>query len=513
MKDYKKRYIYTKEAPLEIVSQMVQCCDAECPGSHHLFVAEEEQSIAPPWWILGWDVFVYIGHHRFRHHFSVSEIREQLVDEFNILLSEDAIEDYIGRYQTIVAARQRDLERLKEAYKDIDEVWLTIDGLQPEKGHETLYTVRELKLKRVWFAVPILSASKDEIRRRLLEKAREWTEAIGKSVGVWMSDKEKAFATGIAEVFPETPHRYCQNHFIRDLAKPVLEIDSQAKVAMRGKVRNLRRVEREILKRQAATGVKFSPLSECILEYSAVIRGVLNKNQGGPLDPPGLKMANKLKTIQNSLKKSAQNADGEFKQSIDQLSNCIEHGLKEVAGIFEKIEDYVKIIHAVDNVLSPTTGSIEERQQRFYKIVSSLEGSGDPVHVKMMGLMKRFEPGLFVGSEELQHLRDNLDLERWFCIPKAHKRKIHGRKHAGSQLVHEGPSLVLVLDAHQKHRHPFTEQDLHSYLDAEPTLAEKESIERRRVMRRTSAAKLDKLLKTLEDRFWLERARLQADPM
>ncbi len=34
---------------------------------------------------------------------------------------------------------------------------LTIDGLQPEKGHETLYVVRELKGKRVWFAQALLS--------------------------------------------------------------------------------------------------------------------------------------------------------------------------------------------------------------------------------------------------------------------------------------------------------------------------------------------------------------------
>jgi hypothetical protein len=31
------------------------------------------------------------------------------------------------------------------------------------------------------------------------------------------------------------PHRYCDNHFLRDVAKPVLEADSHAKVRMRKK--------------------------------------------------------------------------------------------------------------------------------------------------------------------------------------------------------------------------------------------------------------------------------------
>ena len=44
-------------------------------------------------------------------------------------------------------------------YEGVDDIILTIDGLQPEKGHETLYVVRELTQKRVWFAVPLLSAT------------------------------------------------------------------------------------------------------------------------------------------------------------------------------------------------------------------------------------------------------------------------------------------------------------------------------------------------------------------
>ena len=58
--------------------------------------------------------------------------------------------------------------------------------------------------------------------------------------------------TGIAAEFPGVPHRYCDNHFLRDLAKPVLEADSHAKVQMRRKVRGLRKVEQTVLKHQNA---------------------------------------------------------------------------------------------------------------------------------------------------------------------------------------------------------------------------------------------------------------------
>jgi len=51
-------------------------------------------------------------------------------------LSDDAIARYMGLYQTMLAARQQDPQRLAEAYRDIPSLVLTIDGLQPEKGHE-----------------------------------------------------------------------------------------------------------------------------------------------------------------------------------------------------------------------------------------------------------------------------------------------------------------------------------------------------------------------------------------
>ena len=99
--------------------------------------------------------------------------------------------------------------------------------------------MRELTGKRVWFAEALISATADEVRR-LIAQAKAWAERLDKKVVLWISDKQDAFVTGIAAEFPDVPHRYCDNHFLRDVAKPVLEADSHAKVQMRKKVRGLR---------------------------------------------------------------------------------------------------------------------------------------------------------------------------------------------------------------------------------------------------------------------------------
>ena len=120
---------------------------------------------------------------------------------------------------------------MRRTYHATDSLILSIDGLQPEKGHETLYVVRELTGKRVWFAEALLSATAVEVRR-LIARAKRWAQDLDKPVALWISDKQDAFVTGIAAEFPAVPHRYCDNHFLRDLAKPVLEADSHAKVRM-----------------------------------------------------------------------------------------------------------------------------------------------------------------------------------------------------------------------------------------------------------------------------------------
>jgi hypothetical protein len=321
--DHRSRRFHTLQGPVELLCRLDRCPDPDCPGHAKTKSPETEVTIALPKWAIAWDVFCWIGHRRCSRHMAIPLIRSELLDDYGIKLTETAIDQYIRRYQIMLAARQQDPESLRRHYATTEEIILCIDGLQPEKGHETLYVVRELTQKRVWFAEPLLSATAEEVRR-LITKAREWAESLGKPVALWLSDKQDAFVTGIAAEFPEVPHRYCDNHFLRDLAQPVLEADSHAKVQMRKKVRGLRTIEQAVLARPkaetkgdltpAAPGAtvpapatadrppaEVDPVGSVVLDYCAAVRGILNDDQGGPLHPPGVRMAEALTEIHASL--------------------------------------------------------------------------------------------------------------------------------------------------------------------------------------------------------------------
>ena len=97
--------------------------------------------------------------------------------------------------------------------------------------------------KRVWCAEPWLSSATQE-GQPLIVVARQWAERLATPVRGWISDKQDAFGTAIAAEFPGIPPRDCPNHFRRDVAKPVLDMDSRAQVKMRRQVRGVRAIDR-----------------------------------------------------------------------------------------------------------------------------------------------------------------------------------------------------------------------------------------------------------------------------
>jgi hypothetical protein len=585
--DHRLRRIYTLEQPLELCCRLVHCSDRSCSLRPHTLSPAAELSLALPGWLIGWDVFCFIGHRRFARHWSVPVIRHELQDAYAIRLSPDAISVYIHHYQNMLAARQQDFANVQQAYRNTDFVDLTIDGLQPEKGHETLYAVRELTAKRVWFAEALLSSNEAEVRR-LLVRAGEIAKQLGKPIRLWMSDKQDAFVKGIAAEFPGIPHLYCDNHFLRDLAKPTLAKDSSAKVALRTKVRGLRDIERQVLRQrqqptarvatpaaaEAATAsaevasesemkqaltAETAPIdadrsvgrdaslarpgselfaevaatceprggtkdksatleavgpdpaapaghladsraqptigtaSQVVLDYCAAVRGILNDDQGGPLQPPGLRMAEALTEVRASLQRNLDlNKPGAAHGQLEQLAGCIDRGLAEVKEAQEEVTEEVKDIKEVAATLEPTSGTLAERQTKYEELQQKYAAKGGVFYEFLAKIMLAWMVGLFrkVELEEGEERpRDNLDLERWFRKPKGHERRIHGHKHAGVRIVQEGPTLTLALNAHEEHDVPFTAQDLLPYRHAQPPKDQQEAIQRRKIMRKARSKK------------------------
>ena len=152
--------------------------------------------------------------------------------------------------------------------------------------------------------------------------------------------------------------------------------------------------------------------------------------------------------------------------------------------------------------LDPAGGDRAHRAEKFRALIDRLEDDEDPFRAHMFQLMTSFQPGLFVGEDDVEPVPDNLDLERWFRVPKGHERRIHGHRHAGVRIVQEGPTLVHALDAHLAHPEPFAVEDLFPYRRAREPACQRQALKRRKIMRKArSKKKRGRLLAELESRY------------
>jgi hypothetical protein len=214
-------------------------------------------------------------------------------------------------------------------------------------------------------------------------------------------------------------------------------------------------------------------------------------------------MAKALHEVHESIQRNLDEEKGGFaEEQLGRLAKCIKSGLDEVEDQQETIREYVEVIGAVAETLDPETGDCMEREEQFEELIDQFEKTEDPIRQRMATVMLSFLAGLFVGDGVYEEIKDNLDLERWFRLPKSHERRIHGHRHAGVRIVIEGPTLVHALDAHAAHPEPFTVEDLLPYRTAKEPPSQTQALNRRKIMRKARSKKTrPTLLADLERRY------------
>jgi hypothetical protein len=166
------------------------------------------------------------------------------------------------------------------------------------------------------------------------------------------------------------------------------------------------------------------------------------------------------------------------------------------------IQQQVADVRLVAETLDAQSGRLPQRRAQFTALQARFAESEAPFHTQLSKVMANWVPGLFVGGKSGKVPWDNLDLERWFRLPKGHERRIHGHQHAGVRLVREGPTLLPALDAHREHDGLFTAAELYPYRNHPVPADQTAAQHRHQVMRRARSKKLRaKLLQELEQRY------------
>jgi hypothetical protein len=240
-----------------VTSLGFRCLNADCPYARTVYRSAQAESLTIKGSTYGLDVVVHIGHLWLHEHRTRSEIHALLRGQ--VPLSERHVQNLFETYLALLRCDQaRTFAQLPALAQIQGGLVLSLDGLRPENGNESLYVLREVLSGLVLWADCLQEADHATLATALKPVADLRLPILGV-----ISDIQKSIRLAVAEALPGVPHAFCHLHVLREAAKPIFEADRHMKKKIKIGVRGLRSVERaaekELAAEPAAQGMPVSP--------------------------------------------------------------------------------------------------------------------------------------------------------------------------------------------------------------------------------------------------------------
>ncbi len=296
-----RRTIVTLSEVILLTHWGYRCPDGGCVGHSRLYRSAVADALALPGFTFGLDVVLLVGSLRLGRHCTVDEIHQ----------------DLLGRLQPLgVSISRREILFLFETYSALlraatevtsDQDWkaqaqanggllLSIDGIQPDKGNETIYLVRDLLTGRL-LAAENVTSSHTEVLKQLLTPIKALDIPV---LGV-ISDAQDSQRQAIAALWPEAPHQICQFHALREASRPIYELDR----TIRTQVRKQLQKKLSAFRIDAQQRLLQAPAAERqqlrVLEDYAAVQTAVNVEGLAPFEYAGVRMDEALSSIEQSL--------------------------------------------------------------------------------------------------------------------------------------------------------------------------------------------------------------------
>jgi hypothetical protein len=285
-----KKNISTLNGVVQAWSMAYVCSNPSCAYPKRYYKSAEADSLAMKHTSYGFDVLALVGQLRFKHHMTIAEITEELTGR-GVATSERNSQRLYERYLTLLrsSVTEHVKEELKQVVDEYGGIMISMDGVQPEKGNETLYVVREVFSGTILVAKSVKSSSTEELKT-LIQPVIDLGFPI---IGI-VTDGQQSIRLAMESLLPEVPYQYCQYHYLKDISKPIVDLDRKLKTGIKKSLRGIRDIERRLDKDDSEESV-------VVKDYLAAVRSVLLEDGNPPLDLPGIRIFETAEAIQASL--------------------------------------------------------------------------------------------------------------------------------------------------------------------------------------------------------------------
>lgn len=428
-----RKHIITLNGIFHVTSLAYKCSNTTCPQPQTSYRSTEAEMLSLKHYQFSLDVIAKTGHLHFNEHNTIRQVRRTLQKRFNLNISRSEIDLLCQVYLALTKAnRQQDTEFIEKLQRN-GGIILAIDGVQPEKGNETLWILRDVQTGETLLARNLASADKDSIASLLKE-----VKALGVPVKGVVSDGQRSIRLAVAQEFPDVPHQLCHFHYLRNIAKPISDMDRTLKVDLKKKVRGIKQIERK-------ASLESDKKNSVILQYCRAIRYALLDDGVYPVKPGGLRLYRRLRKIQSSILRSNKaQANADFEQLLKVLS--IIDGLKPR---YRRVSRLYKLIFQANNILGQNANEekVKTDMQAYVDALSQRHFRRLEERAAVENILKytrHYWKGLFHHHANPLIPRTNNDLEVYIRSLKTSYRKTTGRASCQGYIIRYGAYVALL---------------------------------------------------------------------
>jgi len=303
-----RRTVITLEGVIKLIHAGYRCPDPQCEGHRRTYRSVQADALALPGMTYGLDVVLLVGRLRLRDHRTVDEIYREVLTRLQPLgvnIARREILYLFEAYSTLLRAASEakdDQEWLGQVEKN-GGIIVSVDGIQPEKGNETVYLVRDALTGRVLAAENVTSSETEVMKALLAPVVALEVERKVKVLGT-ISDAQESELLAVEQLWPEVPHQVCQFHALRDAIKPAYEADRAVKTAMRKQLQpKLKAVRKQVKQKSAQATAAEAEQLEVLDDYALGAVSALNRDGLMPFDFAAVQAGEELDDVAQSLER------------------------------------------------------------------------------------------------------------------------------------------------------------------------------------------------------------------
>jgi hypothetical protein len=289
-----------------------RCPNEKCTESKRVHRSALADTLALPNFTFGMDIVALVGYLKMSQHKTVDEVHKDVNERLKVhhnQMSRRNVMYLFEAYCALLKAAARNksdpmfqawLEQIREKKCCI----ISIDGIQPEKGEETIYLIREVTTGRLLHAQNVTTSDTKTIKE-VLSVLFE----LKLPISGFISDAQQSIRDAISSLWPDVPHQTCQFHYLQEAARPLFEEDRATRKEMRKTITaKLRPLRPQIAKHLAALdgeeteeAQKEREQLQILDKYVVAAKSSLNRDGNLPFNYPGLKGYQDLDVLEQSL--------------------------------------------------------------------------------------------------------------------------------------------------------------------------------------------------------------------